>query len=49
MNENGEVVRSGIWMKGKYAGSMKRFRNGYGNDLSVFDIDCLKVIERVEI
>ena len=27
----------------------KRFEDGYGNDLSVFDIDCLKGIERVEI
>jgi len=49
LNENGEVVRSGIWMKGKYAGSMKRFRNGYGYNLSVFNTDCLKGVERLEI
>jgi len=29
--------------------TMKRFEDGYGNDLRVFDIDCLKGIERVEI
>ena len=28
---------------------IKRFEDGYGNDLSVFDVDCLKGIERVEI
>ena len=28
---------------------VKRFRNGYGNDLSVFDVDCLKGVERLEI
>ena len=49
LNENGEVVRSGIWIKGKYAGSMKRFRNGYGYNLSVFNTDCLKGVERLEI
>jgi len=27
----------------------KRFEDGYGNDLSGFDVDCLKGIERVEI
>ena len=29
--------------------TMKRLEDGYGNDLRVFDIDCLKGIERVEI
>ena len=28
---------------------IKRFEDGYGNDLSVFDVDCLKGIERLEI
>ena len=49
LNINGEVMRSGIWIKGVYEGAMKRFENGYGNDLRVFDIDCLKGIEKVGI
>ena len=49
LNENEEVIRRGIWNKGTYEGLIKRFEDGYGNDLSVFDIDCLKGIERVEI
>ena len=46
-DENEEVVRSGKWIKGEY--SVMRYEDGYGNDLSVFDIDCLKGIERLEI
>ena len=46
LNENEEVIRSGRWMGGEY---VKRFENGYGNDLRLFDIECLKGIERVEI
>jgi len=49
LNENEEVIRRGIWNKGTYEGLIKRFEDGYGNDLSVFDVDCLKGIERVEI
>ena len=48
LNEK-EVVRKGRWIEGVYEDAIKRFEDGYGNDLSVFDIDCLKVIERVEI
>ena len=48
LNENEEVIRRGRWNKGTY-GVIKRFEDGYGNDLSVFDVDCLKEIERVEI
>ena len=46
-DENEEVIRSGKWIKGEY--SVMRYEDGYGNDLSVFDIDCLKGIERLEI
>ena len=49
LNENEEVIRRGRWNKGTYEGVIKRFEEGYGNDLSVFDIDCLKGIKRVEI
>ena len=49
LNENEEVIRSGKWIKGEYEGATKRFEDGYGNDLSVFDVDCLNGIERVEI
>ena len=31
------------------SGAIKRLEDGYGSDLSVFDIDCLKGIERLEI
>ena len=46
---DGELIRSGRWIEGVYEDAIKRFEDGYGNDLSVFDIDCLKGIERVEI
>ena len=36
LNENEEVIRSGRWMGGEY---VKRFENGYGNDLRLFDIE----------
>jgi len=49
LNENGELIRRGKWIDGTYEGVIKRFEDGYGNDLSVFDIDCLKGIERLEI
>ena len=49
LNENGTVMRKGRWIEGVYEDAIKRFEDGYGNDLSVFDIDCLKGIERVEI
>ena len=49
LNENGTVLRKGRWIEGVYEDAIKRFEDGYGNDLSVFDIDCLKGIERVEI
>ena len=42
-------MRKGRWIEGVYEDAIKRFEDGYGNDLSVFDIDCLKGIERVEI
>ena len=48
LNKNEEVIRRGRWNKGTY-GVIKRFEDGYRNDLSVFDVDCLKEIERVEI
>ena len=47
LNENEEVIRSGRWNKGTYG--VEQFEDGYRNDLSVFDVDCLKGIERVEI
>ena len=46
-DENEEVVRSGKWIKGEY--SVMRYEDGYGNDLSGFDSDCLKGIKRLEI
>ena len=46
LNENEEVVRAGRWIEGEYA---ERFEDGYGNDLSGFDSDCLKGIKRLEI
>ena len=49
LNENGTVLRKGRWIEGVYEDAIKRFEDGYGNDLSVFDIDCLKGIERLEI
>ena len=48
LNENGEVMRSGRWIEGEYD-VIKRFEEGYGNDLGVFDTNCLKEIERLEI
>ena len=47
--ENEEVVRRGRWIEGVHEDKMKRFEDDYGNDLSVFDTDCLKGIERIEI
>ena len=47
LNEKGEVVRSGRWVKGKYG--IQRFEDGYGSDLRAFDVGCLKGIERLEI
>ena len=47
LNENEEVIRRGRWNKGTYG--VEQFEDGYRNDLSVFDVDCLKGIERVEI
>lgn len=49
MNENGELIRRGKWIDGTYEGVIKRFEDGYGNDLSVFDSDSLQGIRRVEI
>ena len=49
LNENEEVIRSGKWIKGEYEGATKRFEDGYGNDLSGFDVDCLKGIGRLKI
>jgi len=49
LNENGTVLRKGRWIEGVYEDAIKRFEDGYGSDLSVFDIDCLKGIERLEI
>ena len=46
LSENEEVVRAGRWIEGEYA---ERFEDGYGNDLSGFDSDCLKGIKRLEI
>ena len=48
LNENEEVVRRGKWIKGEYVG-IKRFENGYGNDLRVLDSDSLKRVARLEI
>ena len=47
-DENNELVRSGRWIEGEYD-VIKRFEEGYGNDLGVFDTNCLKEIERLEI
>ena len=49
LNENGEVIRSGRWIKGEYEVATKRFEDGYGNNLSGFDVDCLNGIERLVI
>ena len=49
LNENEEVVRKGRWIKGVYIGNIKQLEDGYENGLSVFDSDCLKGYERVEI
>ena len=49
LNENEEVVRSGKWIGGKFDGNIKRFEDGYTDDSSVFDIDCLNGITRLEI
>ena len=47
LNKNGEVVRSGRWVRGKYG--IQRFEDGYETNLRAFDIGCLKGIERLEI
>ena len=47
LNENGEVVRSGRWVRGKYG--IQRFEDGYETNLRAFDVGCLKGIERLEI
>ena len=47
-NDNREVVRRGIWIEGEYD-MTKRFDNEYGNDLSVFDISCIKGVTRLVI
>ena len=49
LNENEEVIRRGRWIKGEYVIPVKRFEDGYGNDLSEFDVDCLKGVEKLEI
>ena len=49
LNENEEVVRRGRWISSVYVGTVKQYEDGYGNDLRVFDTDCLRKIERVEI
>ena len=50
LNENEEVIRRGRWINGDYYDSLvKRYEDGYGNDLSEFDVDCLRGIERLEI
>ena len=49
LNENEEVIRSGKWIIGEYEGATKRFEDGYGNDLSGFDVDCLKGTGRLKI
>ena len=48
LNENEEVVRRGKWIEGEYDG-IKRFKSDYGSDLDIFDSDCLKGIEKLEI
>ena len=48
-DENGKVIRKGKWIKGGYDIVIKRFKNRYGNDLSVFDVNCLKGVEILEI
>ena len=47
LNKNGEVVRSGRWVRGKYG--IQRFEDGYETNLRAFDSGCLKGIERLEI
>ena len=49
LNEKGKVTRRGKWINGEYELVKKRLEDGYGNDLRLFDIECLKGIERVEI
>ena len=48
LNENEEVIRRGRWIEGECVGT-KRFIDGYGGDLRVFDTDCLKRVGRLEI
>ena len=50
--KNGNVVKERVWINGEHAAPvipLQRYRCGYGNDLSVFDTDCLKGVERLEI
>ena len=49
LNDSGEVIRSGRWNKGEHEDPIKRLDDGYGTDLSEFDTDCLKGVERLEI
>ena len=49
LNEKGEVVKSGKWIGSVFDGVVKRFEDGYTDDSSVFDIDCLNGIARLEI
>ena len=49
MNEDEEVIRDGRWIKSEHVGDVKRSEDGYGTDSIVFDTDCLKGIERVEM
>ena len=49
-NDNGTKLSNVPLVRQKDVSSaMKQFEEGYGNDLSVFDVDCLKGIERLKI
>ena len=50
--KNGNVVKERVWINGEHAAPvipLQRYRCGYGNDLSVFDTDCLKGVERLMV
>ena len=49
LNDKGEILRKGRWSEGEYDYVVKRFENRYTTDLSAFDTDCLKGIEKLEI
>ena len=49
-NDNGTKLSNAPLVRQKDVSSaIKRFKHAYGNDLNVFDVDCLKGVERLKI